>query len=109
MATKQIIDTFSNSIANTVEAAFTSPDTNGVVIEAFTASNNSGINASYKAYIVTDGGDEKAQRPFKIVVWGEIDLGVGLVNQIIPAGASLKIESSAINSIYFTVTGREVS
>ena len=109
MATKQIVDNFVNSTADTIQTAYTAPLTNGVVIESFTASNNSGINASYKAYIVSNFGVEKAQRPFKIVVWGEIDLGIGLVNQIIPAGASLRLESSAIDSIYFTVTGREVS
>jgi len=107
MATVQIVDNYSNTAPDTIEAAYTAPSTNGVVIESFTAANNSGVNASYKAYIVV-GGVEKPQRPFKIVVWGEIDLGIGLVNQVIPAGGELKIESSAINSIYFTVTGREV-
>ena len=109
MAILQIVDNFVNTLADTIQTAYTAPVTKGAVIESFTASNNSGVNASYKAYIVTDGGTEKAQRPFKIIVWGEIDLGIGLVNQIIPAGASLKVESSATNSIYFTVTGREVS
>lgn len=109
MATIQIVDNFSNTIADTVQDAFTAPLTNGVVIEAFTAANNSGVSASYKAYIVTDGGVEKPQRPFKIVVWGEIDVGNGLANQVIPAGGSLRVETSATDSIYFTVTGREVS
>ena len=87
---KQIVNNFVNTSPNTIQTAFTA--TKGVVIESFTASNNSTVNASYKAYIVTDGGVEKAQRPFKIVVWGEIDLGIGLVNQIIPAGASLRVQ-----------------
>lgn len=109
MTTKQIVDNFSNTIANTVEVAYTAPSTSSVVIEAFTATNNSSVNASYKAYIVSSGGVEKPLIPFKIVVWGRIDLGIGINNQVIPAGGSLRLEASAINSIYFTVTGREVS
>ena len=108
MTTKQIVDNFSNTIADTVQPIFTAPTDKNVVIESFTAANNSGVNASYKAYIVSILEKEFPQRPFKIVVWGEIDLGIGLVNQIIPAGGSLRLETSAIDSIYFTVTGREV-
>ena len=108
MTTKQIVDNFSNTIADTVQTIFTAPTDKNVVIESFTAANNSGVNASYKAYIVSILEKEFPQRPFKIVVWGEIDLGIGLVNQIIPAGGSLRLETSAIDSIYFTVTGREL-
>ena len=108
MATTQIVDNFKNTIVDTVQTAFTA-GIKPVVIEAFTATNNSTVNASYKAYIVSASGDEQPQRPFKVVVWGELDLGIGIVNQIIPAGGSLKVESSALDSIYFTVTGREVT
>ena len=109
MASTQIIDNFVNSIVDTKQLAYTAPDDKNVVIESFTAANNSAVNASYAAYIVSDGGSENAQRPFKIVVWGEIGLGIGLVGQVIPNGGTLMIESSAIDSIYFTVTGRVVS
>tara|TARA_R110000772_G_scaffold240711_1_gene352961 strand:+ start:43 stop:372 length:330 start_codon:yes stop_codon:yes gene_type:complete len=108
MATKQIVDNFVNTVIDTIQTAASASSKNSV-IEAFTATNNSIINASYKAYIVTEGGIEKPLRPFKVVVWGEIDLGMGIVNQVIPAGGVLRVESSAINSIYFTVTGREVT
>ena len=109
MTTKQIVSNFSNTAADLAEGVFTAATTNNVVIESFTATNNSGVNASYKAYIVSPAGVEQPQRPFKIVVWGEVDLGIGIINQVIPAGGTLKVESSAIDSIYFTVTGREVS
>jgi len=109
MATLQISDNFSNTIADTVQTVYTAPQQQNVVIESFTAANNSGVNASYKAYIVSSDGIEQPLRPFKVVVWGEIDLGIGIVNQAIPSGGTLKVESSVINSIYFTVTGREVS
>lgn len=109
MASKQIADNFVNTIVNTPETAFTAGD-KGVVIEAFTATNNATVNASYKAYIKTVSGLLKPQIPFTILVWQEApDLGIGIVNQIIPAGAKLMVESSALDSIYFTVTGREVS
>lgn len=108
MATKQIVDNFLNTIVDTVQVAYSAPLDKNVVIESFTAANNSGVNASYKAYIVSTLGAEQPQIPFKVVVWGENDLGIGIVNQIIPAGGSLKVECSALASIYFTVTGREI-
>jgi hypothetical protein len=108
MATLQIVDNFSNTIVDSVQTAFTATATKDVVIESFTAANNSTVNASYKAYIVSALEKEFPQRPFKIVVWGENDLGIGIVNQVIPKGGSLRVESSAIDSIYFTVTGRTI-
>ena len=108
MATIQLSDNFVNNTVDTVEPIFTA-DTKGVVVESFTAANNSTVNASFKAYIKTPSGILRPQIPFKIVVWGESDLGIGIVNQIIPAGAQLMVEASALNSIYFTVTGREAS
>lgn len=106
MAAIQLANNFSNSIVDTVQSIYDSPSDKVTVIDAFTASNNSNVNASYKAYIVKSGGQDLPQRPFKVVVWSELDLGIGIVNQTIPAGASLKVESSALNAIYFTVSGR---
>jgi hypothetical protein len=105
MATQQILSNFVNTVVDTPQTAFTATSS-AVVIEAFTAANNSEINASYKAYIVTT--TEQPQVPFQVVVWGEIDLGIGVVNQVIPLGAELKLESSALEAIYFTVTARSV-
>ena len=107
MATKQIVDNFKNTIVDTVQGAFTA--TVPVVIEAFTAANNSTVNASYKAYIVSAAGVEQPQVPFTVIVWGDNDFGQGLANQVIPAGGSLRVESSALDSIYFTASGREVT
>lgn len=107
MATLQIVDNKVNTIANTVQEFYTSPAGQSTMIESFTASNTSDVNASYVAYIQSDGGVLQAQIPFRVVVWGDNDLGIGIVNQVIPPGGSLRIESSAIDSIYFTVTGRQ--
>ena len=108
MAIEQIADNFTNTIVDTVQKVFAAPANKSVVIESFTAANNSVVNASYKAYIVSSTGTLKPQIPFKVIVWGENDLGIGIVNQTIPPGGELRVESSAINSIYFTVTGRTV-
>jgi hypothetical protein len=108
MATLQIVDNGVNTIADTVQEFYTSPAGQATVIESFTASNTSKVNASYTAYIQSPSGVLQAQIPFKVVVWGENDLGIGIVNQVIPPGGSLRIESSAIDSIYFTVTGRQI-
>ena len=98
-------NSFVNTIVDTVQTVFTA--SNDTQINAFTVANNSAVNASYKAYIVDSITTDKKIIPFKVVVWGESDLGIGLVNQVIPAGGSLKVESSALDSLYFTVTGSE--
>ena len=108
MATLQIIDSLTISAVDTPQTLYASPAGQDVVIESFTASNTSTVNASYKAYIVSSLGAEQPQIPFKVVVWGENDLGIGVVNQVIPGGGSLRLECSALDSIYFTVTGREI-
>jgi len=82
MATIQIASNEVNTIIDTPQTIYTA-GTKPVKIEAFTAANNSTVNASYKAYIVSTG-TEKPQIPFKVVVWGENDLGIGIyvrVNQ----------------------------
>lgn len=106
MATSQILSNFVNTIADSKQLAYTA-GASGVVITAFTAANTSNVNASYSAYIISTS-TEQPVIPYKIVVWGENDLGIGLVNQIIPAGAELWLETSALDSIYFTATGSQV-
>jgi hypothetical protein len=109
MTTLQIASNFSVAAVDVVQIAYNAPVGKNMVIESFTAANNSTVNASYKAYIVSANGIIQPQRPFKVVVWGESDLGIGIVNQVIPSGGSLRFESSALNAIFFTVTAREVN
>ena len=106
MASSQIVDNFLNTIVDTPQVAFTATATTSIAIEAFTAANNSTVNASFKAYIQAPSGLLVPLIPFQIVVWGENTLGIGVVNQVIPKGGTLQFESSALNSIYFTVSGR---
>ena len=109
MAINQLTDNFLNTAVDTVQTAYSAPSGNAVVIDAFTVTNNSSVNASYKAYIKSVTGVLSPIIPFKIVVWGENDLGVGIVNQVIPAGGTLQVESSALTSLYFTASGRQLS
>lgn len=107
MPTIQIVDNFSSSPVNTPQTAFTA--TKDTMILSFTASNVTGIDASYKAYIQSSDGNLRAQIPFKIVAKNNIDLGIGIVNQVIPSGGAILVESSALDSIFFTVSGSEAS
>lgn len=109
MATIQLVDNKTIAAIDVPEILYTAPENESVVIDSFTAANVSGVNASYKAYVVSADGDDVPQIPFKIIVWGDNDLGIGIVNQVIPAEGHLKVECSALDSIYFTVSGRTVS
>ena len=109
MASSQVVDNFTNTLIDTPEIAFTAPSVQSFTIDAFTVTNNSTVNASYKAYIKTASGTLTPIVPVNFVVWGELDLGIGIVNQTIPPGATIQIESSALNSLYLTVSGRETT
>ena len=106
MPVLQILTNEANTLADTPQALFTA-GARGVVIDSFTATNTSNVNASYKAYIISTAVT-KPQIPFEIVIWGELDLGRGILGQLIPAGAELRLETSALDSIYFTATGHTV-
>lgn len=109
MATIAIVNNTANTSPDTIQSFFTaSAAGNGVIIDSFTASNTSTVNASYSAYVTSITNINEPQIPFKVVVWGENDLGIGVVNHVIPAGGQLKIKTSAVDSVYFTVTGREL-
>ena len=107
MASKQIVDNTTNTLADTVEVIFTA-GTKPVVIEAITAANTSTVNAAYSFYIKSASGAQQPQVQDKIVVWGENDLGIGVTNQVIPALGTISTKATAANSIYFTITGREL-
>lgn len=107
MTVKNLSVSYVNTAVDTPQTVFTA--TNPVKIDAFTATNNGTVNASFKAYIVPSG--EVADTPIiplEIVVWGENKLGLGLVNQVVPKGGTLQVESSTTGSIYFTISGREI-
>jgi len=107
---KSLVANKVNTQADTPEIIYTSPaNGNGTLITSFTAANNSTSNKSYKVYIVNkDSSPATPQIPYRIVVWEEVDMGIGVVGQVIPSGGSLHIECNDINSVYVTVTGKEL-
>tara|TARA_R110000822_G_scaffold288904_1_gene410173 strand:- start:18 stop:344 length:327 start_codon:yes stop_codon:yes gene_type:complete len=108
MTSKQIVDNYVNTEVDVPESPYSAPVTTSVRIDAITAANNSSVNASYSLYIKTLTGALQPLIKNKIVVWGRSDLGIAAVNQVMPEGSELQFECSAINSIYFTVSGTEL-
>jgi hypothetical protein len=80
----------------------------GAIVTAFTASNNSGASASYKAYIYDQTGSlVAAVVPMKIVVRDRFDTAPSMVNQVVPAGGSIRVENSTGDALSFYASGRE--
>lgn len=97
------------SAADTVTQIYSSPAAgSGTLITAFTATNIDSASVSYKAYIVDSGGIVGGPViPQKIVVKDRFDSGASIVNHVIPASGSLRVENSTGDGISFFVTGRE--
>ena len=110
MADKVLVEGKASTAINTIEEFYPSPASgSGTIITAFSAINDTGTNASYKAYIYDKGATSaNAIIPFKIVTRKTFDVGPSITNQLIPAGGTLRMESSAINSIVFRVSGVEL-
>ena len=98
-----------NTIADTIESIYLSPPQGaGTVILAFTASNDTTSSKSYKAYIFDSSGSlVSSVIPQTIVVRDRASPGSTIINQTIPAGGTLRVESSAANSLNFIVSGLE--
>lgn len=110
MATTVFVNSVSNLLANTIQTFYTAPaGGGGAIITAFTATNNTGANASFKAYIFDSSGTILgAVLPLKIVKRNRFDPGNAIVNQVIPAGGTLRMETNIIGAIDFRVTGNEL-
>ena len=109
MATDSVlVNGVTATLADTLETIYSaSVDT---LIKAVTVTNPTNINASYVMNIVPSSGDiTKPEIPFRVVVRLKSDLAAEVTGQVIPAGGSLRIETSAANSISFRVTGRVLS
>lgn len=109
MAIKPIVFNQKNAAADTIEEFYTSPASgNGTRIMAFTASNDTESSKTYKAYIFASSGDMVCSVvPQTIVVKDRADNGSTSVNHVIPAGGTLRMESSDADSLNFYVTGNE--
>jgi len=110
MALNVLVNSEQSQIANTVEVFYTSPSGgDGTVITAFTATNNTGSNRSYKAYIFDATGNLlDAIIPLKIIIRNKTDLGSPIINHFIPENGTLRMESDLESSIAFRVSGKEL-
>lgn len=101
-----LIEGFSNAKTNTVEIAYlASKDT---LITAFTVTNNTGVNRSYKAYIYDSVGNASGAvqpRKFVTAIRG-FDLAPAIVGHIVRKGGTIRVESSAAGSLVFRASGQ---
>lgn len=111
MADKPLVFNQTVNIADTIEIFYTSPPSGqGTRVKAFAASNNTESSRSYKAYIYdSTGSTVLAIIPFTIVVRDKVNFGSSIINQVIPAGGTLRIEASGTDGPNFYVTGLELS
>ena len=111
MTDKVLVSNKQSVLADTIESFYSSPSAGqGTVIKAFTATNDTTSSKSYKAYIYNSSGAlVSSVIPFTIVVRDRVDFGASIVNQVVPAGGSLRVESSGTNSLNFYVSGLEQS
>ena len=114
MTDTAIVQNKSNSAADAIENFFVSPsgaNQNGTKIKAFTASNDTAISHSYKAYIYDSSGNPVlAVIPQTIVVRDRADYGASIIGQVIPKGGSLRMESTTTDASFlnYYVTGAQL-
>ena len=107
MTDKVLVSNGSNTSPDTIESFYESPPLGlGTRIKAFTASNSGSTSYTYKGYIYdSTGAMVSAVIPQTIVVLDRADNGPSIINQLIPAGGSLRMETSEANQLNFYVTG----
>jgi hypothetical protein len=100
-----LVDNFKTIGSDTIEVVYTA--TNATLITAFTASNSSAASSYFNAYIVNAAGvvGDPVQ-PQTIVVKDKKNAGSGVVNQLIPAGGTLRVSDQNAGYLNFYVTGR---
>ena len=111
MTDKVLVLNGTSGSVDTIESFYTSPGTGlGTRINAFTATNDTESSKSYKAYIYDASGDPvQTIIPLTEIARDRADYGSSAINQVIPAGGTLRMESSAIAGVNFYVTGLEQS
>jgi hypothetical protein len=104
-----IISNTKISAPDVITTLYTSPSSGGgTIVTAFTVSNNSTASAYYKAYIYdSTGAVVDPVIPLKIVVRDRFDVGASIVNQVVPAGGTIRAENSTGDALNFYATGRE--
>lgn len=105
-----LVNSAQSTAIDTIEVFYTSPSQGGgTKITAYTAANNTSSNKSYKGYIFDSTGTIlDAVVPNRIIVRDRFDPGASIVGQLIPAGGTLRFESSSIAGISWRVVGNEL-
>ncbi len=101
-----LVEGFQNASANSVEVAYSAAvDT---LITAFTVTNNTGVNRSYRAYIYDSAGNATpAVVPLKFVTANKgFNIAAPILGHIVRKGGSIRVESSAESSLSFWVSGQ---
>ena len=109
MADSVLISNETVTAIDTVTVLYPSPDSgSGTIVTAFTASNDGGPSSvSYKGYIYSSNGVVvSAVIPQTIVVKDRFHSGPSMVNQVVPAGGSIRVENSAADGLNYYATGR---
>lgn len=111
MATNVILVDSAQTVADdTIEEFYTSPaGGEGTLITAFTATNNTGANRYYTAFIYNELGElVEAVIPLTIIIRDKFRPGSAIVNHMIPPGGTLRMSTDQAASIAFRVTGKEL-
>ena len=104
-----IVNGVTTASANTVEVIYTNNTNGGAVIKAVSATNKTKINAAYTMYIIDfDGTTDNPIVPFQSVVRLKVDTPPEVINQVVPAGGTIRVKTTAANSIAFTITAKEL-
>ena len=110
MADEVLVFNAQSAAPDVIENYYISPLSGlGTKIKAFTASNDTTTSQSYKAYIYNSAGvPVSSVIPFQIVSRDTADYGASIIGHVIPAGGSLRVESSNAFGLNFYVTGVEL-
>ena len=97
------------SAPDVITILYTSPTGGGgTIVTAFTASNDSATGQSYKGYIYdVSGALVGSVIPFTVIARDRFHSGPSMVNQVVPAGGTIRIENSTGDGLNFYATGRE--
>lgn len=106
---KSLVDGVRPSTANET-LVYTSPANGaGTRITAFTAVNDTGTTESYTVWITPSGTTASSNKivPSNAVLGNDNDTHPDIINHLIPAGGTIVVQVSTLDTIAFRVTGIE--
>lgn len=111
MTDKTLIANATIASVDTITQLYLSPASGlGTVIRALTVTNNTTSSKSYKAYIYDSGGSlVGASVPLTDIARDRFNSAPSIINQVIPAGGTLRAENSVAGGLNFYMSGVEQS